>query len=414
VNIRAHPAIAASTASGVESRYAWTRLAASTLLSTIGNVGMWSVVVVLPALQTEFGVARADASLPYALAMAGFACGSAVVGRLVDRFGIVAPAVVGTLALSLGYVAAGYAPSLWIFVIAHGVLIGLGGSATFAPLIADISHWFARRRGIAVAICATGNSLAGVVWPPLIQHFIATVGWRQTHVGIGLCCAVTMLPLILILRHKAPDHRSVAGSSTTGDPRTTFGLAPNALQAILVMAGVACCVAMATPQVQMVAYCADLGYGVTRGAEMLSVMIAFTVISRIGSGWIADRIGGLPTMLLNSTFQAAMLLVYVGFNGLAPLYVISALFGLALGGLVPTYAIIVREYFSPQEAATRVGLVLMATLMGMALGGWMTGAIFDLTGSYRAVFLAGFAWNLFHVSLVLWLLLRRGQRMAVA
>ena len=171
MNIHADRAIEASAASGVESRYAWMRLGASTLLSAIGNAGMWSVVVVLPALQSEFGVARADASLPYTLTMIGFACGSVVVGRLVDRFGIVTPAVVGTLALALGYVAAGHASSLWIFAIVNGALIGFGGAATFGPLIADISHWFVRRSGIAVAICATGNSLAGTVWPPLIQHF---------------------------------------------------------------------------------------------------------------------------------------------------------------------------------------------------------------------------------------------------
>jgi MFS family permease len=414
MNIHADPVIDASAANEMDSRYAWMRLAASTLLSAIGTVGMWSVVVVLPALQAEFGVGRAEASLPYTLAMVGFACGSVVVGRLVDRFGIVAPAVVGTLALALGYVAAGHAPSLWIFAVASGALIGFGGSATFAPLMADISHWFARRRGVAVAICATGNSLAGTVWPPLIQSFIERIGWRQTHVAIGLCCAATMLPLILVLRRKAPDHRTVAASSNTSDALTSFGLSPNALQAVLAVAGVACCVAMATPQVQMVVYCGDLGYGVARGAEMLSVMIAFTIVSRIGSGWIADRIGGLPTMLLGSTLQAGTLLLYLNFNGLASLYGISALFGLALGGLVPTYAIIVREYFSPQEAATRVGLVLMATLIGMALGGWMTGKLFDLTGSYRAVFLSGFAWNLFHISLMLWLLLRRARRMALA
>jgi MFS family permease len=180
------------------------------------------------------------------------------------------------------------------------------------------------------------------------------------------------------------------------------------------VAGLACCVAMAMPQVHIVAYCGDLGYGVARGAEMLSLMLGFGIISRVASGWVADKIGGVRTLLIGSTLQGIALLLYLGFDGLTSLYVISALFGLFQGGIVPSYAIIVREYFSPAEAGTRVGLVLMATLFGMALGGWMSGAIFDLTGSYQAAFANGILWNLLNVSIATFLLLRPGRRMAAA
>src|SRR6266513_1785096 len=180
----------------------------------------------------------------------------------------------------------------------------------------------------------------------------------------------------------------------------------DALQAVLCVAGVACCVAMAMPQVHIVAYCGDLGYGVARGAEMLSLMLGFGIFSRIASGFVADRIGGVATLLLGSTLQGVALLLYLLFDGLASLYVISALFGLFQGGIVPMYALIVREYFSPREAATRLGVVLMATLFGMALGGWMSGAIFDLTGSYRAAFVNGLLWNMLSLLIVLWLLMR--------
>jgi MFS family permease len=179
---------------------------------------------------------------------------------------------------------------------------------------------------------------------------------------------------------------------------------------LLAVAGVGCCVAMSMPQVHIVAYCGDLGYGVARGAEMRSLMLACGIVSRIASGFIADRIGGLPTLMLGSMLQGVALLLYLGFNGLTSLFVISGLFGLFQGGIVPSYAIIVREYFPAREAGTRFGVVVMATLFGMALGGWMSGAIFDATGSYRAAFANGILWNLLNGAIVLFLLFRRGRR----
>jgi MFS family permease len=396
---------------GVESPLAWRRLAVAVALTTVGSVGMWSVPVVLPVVQVEFGVARADASLPFTLTMLGFACGGVAMGRLSDRFGIVAPIICGAITLGLGFIVAGLASSLMPFALVYA-LIGFGSSATFGPLIADVSQWFTRRRGIAVAIAAAGNYVSGAIWPPILHHFIAGEGWRATHFGVGVFCVVTMLPMVVMLRH--PVHDVESTDVFAGDGRRGLGLSPNALQAVLCVAGLACCVAMAMPQVHIVAYCGDLGYGVARGAEMLSVMLAFGIVSRIASGFIADRIGGVATLLLSSALQGFALFLYLLFDGLGSLYVISALFGLFQGGIVPMYAIIVREYFSPKEAGTRLGIVLMATLFGMALGGWMSGLIFDLTGSYRAAFANGLAWNLVNALIALWLLMRPRQRVAAA
>jgi MFS family permease len=292
------------------------------------------------------------------------------------------------------------------------LLIGFGSAATFGPLMTDISHWFLRRRGIAVAICAAGNYVAGALWPPVVQHFIAVAGWRQTHTGIGVFCVATMVPLALLLRRRtaAASHPAAVLPAAQG----TLRLSPGALQILLVVAGVACCAAMAMPQVHIVAYCGDLGYGVARGAEMLSLMLGFGIVSRIASGFIADRIGGLATLLLGSLLQGTALVLYLVFDSLGALYLISALFGLFQGGIVPMYAIIIREYFPAKEAGTRLGLVLMATLVGMAFGGWVSGEIFDLTGSYRSAFANGLLWNLLNGSIVLWLLQRRRARVALA
>lgn len=397
----------------IESPYAWGRMLACLALMTLGGSGMYAVVVVLPLVQAEFDVARGAASLPYTLTMVGFGIGGVLMGRLADRFGVVMPVLLGAVCLGLGFVAASLATSLWQFALAHGVMIGLlGCAATFAPLVADISLWFTRRRGIAVAITISGNYVAGALWPPVLQAFFDSYGWRATYAATGLFCLVAMLPLALVLRRPPP--LSELPAATTGparavDFRRPLGLSPLALQNVLCVSGVACCVAMAMPQVHIVAYCGDLGFAAARGAEMLSLMLGFGVLSRLASGWISDRIGGLRTLLLGATLQALALAFFLPADGLLSLYLVSGLFGMFQGGIVPSYAMIVREHFSPREAGQRVGTVLMATLFGMALGGWMSGAIFDATGSYQAAFINGIGWNLVTIAIALELI-RRSRR----
>ncbi len=400
------PAQLAARAStdAVDSPYAWIRLFVALVLGTIGSVGMWSYVVALPPVQIDFGIDRAAASTPYTAAMIGFAFGGVVMGRYADRYGIVFPALVGTVLTAIGFVGAGYAPNIWMLVLAH-VVIGVGCSGTFGPIVSDMSHWFRKRRGIAIGIASCGNYLAGAVWPPIIHYFIESHGWRMTHIGVGVFCLVTMVPLILLMRRPSPIEHVELGA-TGGSASRSLDLKPNSLQALLAIAGIACCVAMAMPQVHIVAYCGDLGYGPARGAEMLSLMLGLGLIARVASGSIADKIGGLSALMIGSALQAFALLLYLGFNGLTSLYIVSGLFGLFQGGIIPMYAVIVREYFPSQDAGMRTGIALMFALFGMALGGWMSGAIFDLTGSYRAAFLNGFLWNLLNLAIVGWLLMR--------
>lgn len=389
-----------------DSAYAWARLLASVLISTIGGVGMWSISVVLPTLQADFGATRADISLAYTAVMLGAVAGGPPMGWLADKFGIGVPVAAGAGLLALGLALASQTTTIWQFALVHGLLIGVGTSASFGPVIADISLWFSQRRGIAVAICSSGSYLAGMVWPLVIQPLTQSVGWRQTYLGIAVFCLCSTLLLLLALRRRMP--------RDDGAQFIPRGLAPaglgtgagTRLQLLLMLAGVACCIAMAMPQVHIVAYCADLGYGPARGAQMLSLMFATGIVSRLGFGWVADRIGPVPALLVSSSLQSASLLAYFGANGLTSLYVVTAVFGLVQGGIVPTYAMIVRECYPPSEAGSRVGLVLSSTLGGMAIGGWMSGAIFDATLSYRAAFLNGFAWNLLNMAIAIWLLFR--------
>jgi MFS family permease len=398
----------------LDSRTAWIRLCAIVALTTLGGAGMWSVVVALPDVQAEFGVTRGAASLPYTLTMLGFGAGGILMGRLTDRFGVMKPLLGATVVLSSGYVLAGLAPSLAFYTLVQGLMIGMfGASAAFAPLVADASLWFRRRRGIAVALAASGNYMAGVVWPPLLTWLMGAYGWRMAHVAVGIICLVLMLPLALVLRPRAPGSQG-GGFLGDGGQARPLGLSRNGLTAILSLAGISCCVAMAMPQVHIVAYCGDLGYGVARGAEMLSVMLACGIVSRLGSGLLADRIGGLRTLMLGSVLQGVALSLFLFFDGLGSLFTLSALFGLFQGGIVPSYAVIVRESFPASEVGMRVGIVLMATLVGMALGGWLSGVIFDATGSYAAAFLNGVAWNLANVLIVATLLLRSRMRLSPA
>ena len=390
----------------VDSPYAWFRLSICLLMMTLGNLGMWVVPVVIPAVQAEFGVGRAESALPYTMLMIGFGAGGILMGRMADKYGLFRPLLFAGCAMGLGFVLSALSTNITVFALSHGLLIGLlGSSIAFAPLMADTALWFSKRRGVAVAICASGNYLSGTIWPPVMQHFVETLGWRQAYMGVGLFCAACMLLLAPLLRRRSAVALAVTGAPAALQSKSQpFGLSPNQATVLLSVAGFSCCVAMAMPQVHIVAYCTDLGYGAARGAQMLSLMLACGIVSRLLFGLICDRIGGLRTLFLGSVLQAIALLTFLPFDGLVSLYLVSALFGLFQGGIVPSYTLIVREHFAPTQIGARVGTVIMFTMLGMACGGWMSGKVFDLTGSYHAAFLNGVAWNALNLGIVIFLL----------
>ena len=403
---------APADASLIDSRTAAWRLLVTVLLVTLGNSAMYVVSVVLPAVQAEFGIGRAGASMPYTVMMVCLGLGGLFTGIWADRWGIARVLWLGSAAVLAGYVLAALSGNVWMVGRAHGLLGLLGGAATFAPLMADTGLWWNKRRGIAMAVCASGNYIAGTLWPPLAQWGITHYGWRPTYIVLGLVCGIGMALLAFYMRQRPPAlalpaaGAAAAPRATIWPPDRPFGLSTAHAQWLLCVAGVACCVAMSMPQVHIVAYCTDLGYGAARGAEMLSLMLFSGIVSRLVSGWICDHIGGIRTLLLGSALQGVALLMFLPVDGLVPLYVVSALFGLFQGGIVPSYAIIVREHFPPREAGARTGAVIMATLLGMALGGWMSGWVFDMTGSYDAAFINGIGWNLLNLAIASWLFWR--------
>jgi len=395
----------------LDSRTSWTRLGLTLAVSVIGNVGMWSIITVMPAVQAEYAVDRADASIPYTMTMLGFAFGNLVLGRAVDRFGIARVLIAAALCMGAGFALAAQSPSVAVLALVQ-VLVGLGSAVCFGPLIADISHWFLRRRGIAVAIAASGNYLSGAIWPMILAGVLRDQGWRAVYLMLAVIVVVGMVPLALLLRRRVPETAAAAADVLSQANAGRAAMSPRLLQGLLVLAGLGCCVAMSMPQVHLVAMCVDLGFGPAVGSQMLSLMLMGGVVSRLVSGMVADRLGGVRTLLIGSTLQGLALFLYLPFDGLVSLYLVSLVFGLSQGGIVPSYALIVREYLPAKEAGARVGVVIMATILGMALGGWMSGWIYDLTGSYRAAFLNGIAWNVMNIAIVLALLLRGRARQA--
>ena len=388
--------------------YPVVRLFASLLLMTVAGSAMYAAILVLEPAAAEFGTGRGAGSMPYTLFMIGFAVGGVMMGRLADRFGIIAPALLASLCLPAGLLFAARATELWHFSASLGVLCGLFGmAATFAPVASDISHWFTARRGLAVGIVISGTYVAGAIWPPVLQHFIDMHGWRAMFQGLGNLTLLIMLPLSLLLyrpvRVASEDDPAIRRA---GSGRRSLGFSTRSLQGLLCLAGVGCCVAMAMPQVHIVPLVIDLGFDASHGARMLALMLGCGVVSRLVSGWLSDRVGGLKALLTGSALQALVIFGFLFADGLTALYVLAVAFGLSQGGIVPSYTIIVRTLFPAGEAGWRIGTTMLFTVSGMALGGWLAGALYDLTGSYTASILAALGFNLLNLAIASWLIAR--------
>jgi MFS family permease len=397
------PAVSRSAfVSSVEQPYGWVIVLVSMTMMAVALGAPYLVIVALKPIAAEFGWPRAVPSFCYALILLGAGLGGLLMGRWADRAGIVPPALVGALGIASGAWWASTAEGMPALYLSHGLLMGfLGAGAFIAPLLANASHWFDRRRGIAIALVASGQNLAGTIWPPVLRYLTDSYGWRQAFAIYALVALATLLPLSLVMRRPPPRAPlPVAAAAAPAGSGEVLGWPAGVVQAMLCLAIVGCCVAMAMPMVHVIAHATDLGYPSARAAEMLSLLLGCAIVSRLLFGLVADRIGGLRTLLIGSAGQAVMLSSFALVDSLWGLYAISALFGLAFGGIVPSYALIVRELFPAGQAGWRIGAVILFGSIGMALGGWLGGQIFDLTDSYRNAFLVGVAFNLGNLALV--------------
>jgi len=389
--------------------YPLIRLATVLALMTLGCSAMYAGVMVLEPLALELDTGRGNSSLIYGTFMIGFALGGVFMGRLADRMGIMIPALIGSLALPAGFYLAAHASSILEICLAFSLLCGfLGSSFSMAPLIADISHWFSRRRGLAVGIAFSGSYVAGAIWPPILQRMFDAQGWRESFVDLALLTLILMALLSLLLYPRSPINEQLPTASSANSSLTNSAISAGTLQSLIYLAGFGCCVAMAMPQVHIVPYVMDLGHPAIRGAEMLGLMLGFGVISRVGSGWLSDRIGGLATLVLGSALQLAVLIAFLTGNSLVFLYGISIAFGLSQGGIVPSYTIILRAFFPPKQAGWRISTSFLFTVAGMAFGGWIAGLLYDLTGSYSVSFFNAIGFNILNLWVAASLLKKSG------
>ena len=403
-------------------------LAASVLLFLVGMGGFFLLVVALKPLAADFGWPRSVPSLAFSLQFVGGGLGGILMGYWMDRAGAGRPALLGAVMLGVGTMLASRIESQWELYLIYGVMLGfLGQSTLFTPLMANVTLWFRDKRGMALGIVASGQSVAGVVWPPVFRYFNDTVGWRETFFWYGVLALVTMVPLSLVLRRRPamPELEAPAGEprpeaqAARAKPRLAAfgGITPRRLQLSLMAAIVGCCVAMSLPLGHIVAHTSDLGFPLARGAEMLSLILGGSLLTRVfGGSMIIDRFGGLHSLLVFSSLQAVGLALYGLVDGLMGLYLVSFLFGLGYGGINLCYPSIIRDFLPASETGRRMGLVTLFGALGMAIGGWLGGFVFDLTGAYTLAFAIGVVFNLANLAIVLVLvhLHGRGRRLQEA
>ena len=393
----------------IETRTSWIVACTALLVMCMTYGAPVLVVVALKNVAADLGSARSVPSLAYSLAWLGTAVGGLAMGRVAERIGVRWTIFFGALMIGLGlYVSTG--GTEWQLLLGHGLLIGLLGNAGInAPLYIYVSHWFDRRRGTALALISSGQYVAGAIWPPLFERAITMWGWQGAMSAFAAVVVVTVLPLTALLRRPpaAAYHGAAASPHATAAP--VLGWRPNTVQAMLSVAGFSCCVPMAMPASHLVALCSDLGISPAHGAAMLSLLLGCAFVSRQFWGLVADRIGGLGTVLAGSACQAGALIALALTQDETGLFIVSAAFGLGFSGIIPAYVLAIRELFPVAEASWRIPTLLLMSGSGMAAGGWLAGLLYDHFGYYAPAFAAGIGFNLLNLAVLATLVARQRQ-----
>jgi len=297
------------------------------------------------------------------------------------------------------------------------LLVGLLGAAgMFSPIMAYVTRWFDQHRGSAVALVSSGQYMAGALWPLILQFAVGTIGWRSTMMLYGILVVGTIVPLAAVFFRAPPEAPSplAAGAKSRTAALPVLGLPPNLVMGLLGLAIFCCCVTMAMPLSHMVAFCSDIGIGPAHGAAMLSTQLAIGFVAQQMWGWLADRLGGLATVLCASVSMAVAMIGFLVTQNEIGLFSVSAVFGMGFGGLIPGYILAVRELFPAQEASWRIPTVMFPGALGMAAGGWLAGVMYDQFGFYTPAFAAGIAFNLLNIAAIAPLVLREKAQPALA
>ena len=397
-------------ADSIEIWYGWVVVAASLTIGTIAMAAPNILFVNLKPIAADFGWPRAGPSTAFSLLMMGSGVGGIAMGWWMDKRGVMQPVLFGSVMLGLGALLASQSTGRWDFYAANGLLIGtFGEAAMIAPLIANGTRWFDRHRGLAVAILASGQGVAGAIWPPVVKYMNDVVGWRETYFYFGVFALVTLIPLALLLKRKPPIAPAETARESAMGELTVLGYSPRVVQGLFCIAVIGCCTAMAMPIVHLFSHATDLGFSRSSAANMLSVLFGASFFSRIAFGMLADRIGGVKTMLIASSCQAVMLVAFAFATSETGLYISAFMFGIGFAGIMPNYALIIRLWYPSYQIGWRVAFTYLFAAIGMAFGGWLGGSLYDLTGTYTQAFLVGFGFNVMNVAVISFLYLRQTQ-----
>ena len=342
---------------------------------------------------------RSVLALAGSLVWVGTGIGGIPMGWLADRIGIRAIVALGTVSMA-GGLALSALGSVWALYVGHGLLIGvIGNGAIYAPLLIYVSRWFDRRRGAAIALISSGQYIAGVVWPPVFEQGIARFGWQDTMLAYAVV-VLAVIPPFLFLLNQPPKPVAAGGPAAHARDRSVLGMRPNVAQGLICLAAFCCCIPMAIPSSHLVAFCSDIGISPTHGALMLSVLLGCAFVSRQFWGALADRFGGLRTVLVGSACQAVAIGAFLLTQDERGLFVIAAAFGLGFSGIIPSYSVAIRDLFPSAEASWRIPAVLFTGMSGMAVGSWFGGVLYDHFGTYTPAFATGVLFNLVNLAIV--------------
>jgi MFS family permease len=393
----------------VETRTSWVVAVVALIVLTMSYGAPLVTVVALKPIAAELGVSRSAPALAVSLTYLGAGLGGIMMGWIAERIGIriVVMACGSMIGAGLAVASLGGLTQLYVCNL---LLIGLLGAAgMFAPLMTYVSRWFDLRRGSAVALISSGQYVAGGLWPSVFQFGIDRIGWRNTMLAYACAAIAVIVPLAAIFLRRPPEIAASADGTAARFRGAVLGLPPNLVMAMLAFAVFCCCVTMSMPMAHMVAFCSDIGIGPAHGAAMLSVLLGTAFVARQAWGWIADRMGGLVTVLLASLGQAVAMSGFLMTQDEVGLFTVSAIFGLGFGGLIPGYVLAIRDLFPASEASWRIPAVLFPGSIGMATGGWLAGLMYDHFGYYLPAFAAGVAFNVLNLAVIGLLVVRRNR-----
>src|SRR4051794_29043918 len=416
----AAPRSGTGPSASIESRASWVAAGLTLALLSVSYGSPLLAVVGLKPITEDLGTQRQLVALVASLTWFGTGLGGIFMGQIAERIGIRATVMFGATMIATG-LAVSASGNLWAMLAAHIVLVGfLGNGALYPPLIVYVSRWFDRRRGTALALISSGQYIAGMGWPTLFEYGMRSSGtalrlgddtvllhgWQVTMLGFA-CLVVIAVPIIAMFLKPSPEVAEFGEFAREGRRGDVLGMRPNTVLALICLAGFCCCVPMSIPQGHLVAFCSDIGIPAIQGAAMLSVLQASAFVSRVLWGWLADRIGGLKTVLAGSSLQALASAAFMSTQDEAGLFAISAAYGLGFSGIIPAYVMAIRELYPSREASWRVPSVLFVSMGGMAFGGWWAGALYDHFGFYGPAFISGVLFNVANLALVGFLVLRQ-------